>query len=101
VANNELECRDLLTDILQTRLVYFTYNISVDFVAAISKEIVDYISMSNYNRITQKRELVKMTSSSYNFPDTEKLRQIEVMKEQTKPQPLINKVKNKLLQKYQ
>jgi hypothetical protein len=100
LANNELECRDLLEQVLQTRLSYFTYNISIDFVAGISKEIVDYISISNYERIARKKELSKM-KDGYNYPDTDTLHNIEVEKVKTEPKPLINKVKNKLLQKYQ
>ncbi|MCB2214800.1 MAG: hypothetical protein KQH59_01925 [Desulfobulbaceae bacterium] len=101
LANGENECKDLLEQVLGTRLTYFTYTIPISFVSAISKEIVDYISMSNYNRISQKRELAKMTANQYNYPDNEMMNKIETMKTATEPKPLINKVKDKLLQKYQ
>lgn len=101
LANSENECKDLLEQVLHTRLTYFTYTIPIKFVSAISSPIIDFISTRNYDRITQKRELVKMTANQYNFPDNETLHKIEVMKEQTTPKPLINKVKDKLLQKYQ
>ncbi len=100
LAQTPEEGRSLLVETLRVpQLEYFSYNQVGDAVVAISKELVDIIGHSQYERIKKKRNL-KVSNDTIRHPTPEQIRVYEDSIERYGPRPFVSKVKEIIMKEY-